>query len=62
MNASNADAIGQGSVVAAQLAVEGAAKFLPGVKIDVITADHQTRPFHTQQLGRTRLLVANAAV
>ncbi|HEY1413195.1 MAG TPA: ABC transporter substrate-binding protein, partial [Rhodopila sp.] len=43
MNAGNADATGQGSVVAAQLAVEDAQKFLPGVKIDVINADHQNK-------------------
>ena len=43
MNAGNADATGQGSVVAAQLAVEDAKKFLPGVKIDVINADHQNK-------------------
>jgi branched-chain amino acid transport system substrate-binding protein len=43
MNAGNADATGQGSVVAAQLAVEDAKKFLPGVKSDVINADHQNK-------------------
>jgi branched-chain amino acid transport system substrate-binding protein len=43
MNAGNADATGQGSVVAAQLAAEDAAAFLPGVKIDVIQGDHQNK-------------------
>ncbi|MDR3534204.1 MAG: ABC transporter substrate-binding protein [Rhodopila sp.] len=43
MNAGNADATGQGSVVAAQLAVEEARKFLPDLKIDVINADHQNK-------------------
>lgn len=44
MNAGNADATGQGSVVDAQLAAEDAAAFLPGVKIEVISADHQNSP------------------
>lgn len=41
MNAGNADAAGKGSVVAAQLAADDAAAFMPGVKLDVIFADHR---------------------
>lgn len=40
MAGANADATGPGSVVAARLAVEDAAAFLPGVTIEVIGADH----------------------
>ncbi len=43
MNAGNADATGQGSVVAAQLAAEDAASWLPGVTIEVIQGDHQNK-------------------
>jgi branched-chain amino acid transport system substrate-binding protein len=43
LNAGNAAASGQGSVVAAQLAAEDAAKILPGVTIEVISADHQNK-------------------
>lgn len=52
MNAGNADATGQGSVVAAQLAVEDAKTFLPGVKIDVINADHQNKPDIAASIAR----------
>jgi len=60
MNAGNADATGQGSVVAAQLAAEDAAKFLPGVTIDVIQADHQNKADIAS--GVTRDWMANRAV
>ena len=43
MNAGNAAATGQGSVVAAQLAAEDAARILPGVTVVVISADHQNK-------------------
>ena len=43
MNAGNAAATGQGSVVAAQLAAEDAKTILPGVTVDVISADHQNK-------------------
>lgn len=38
------DSTGLGSVVAAQLAAEDFARELPGVKIEVIQADHQNKP------------------
>jgi branched-chain amino acid transport system substrate-binding protein len=60
MNAGNADATGQGSVVAAQLAVEDAAKFMPGVTIDVISADHQNKADIASSV--TRDWMANRAV
>ena len=43
LSAGNATVTGQGSVVAAQLAAEDAASILPGVTIDVISADHQNK-------------------
>lgn len=44
MDGPNADATGQGSVVAARLAVEDAAKFMPGITLEVINADHRNKP------------------
>ena len=52
MNAGNADATGQGSVVAAQLAAEDATKFLPDAKINVINADHQNKPDLAASIAR----------
>jgi hypothetical protein len=52
MNAGNADATGQGSVIAARLAAEDAAAFLPGVTIDVIGADHQNNPNTASTIAR----------
>jgi branched-chain amino acid transport system substrate-binding protein len=52
MNAGNADATGQGSVVAARLAAEDAAAFLPGVTIEVIGADHQNNPNTASTIAR----------
>ncbi|MBS0558900.1 MAG: ABC transporter substrate-binding protein [Proteobacteria bacterium] len=43
MNGGNAASTGPGSVVAAQLAAEDAAAFLPGKTIEVIEADHQNK-------------------
>lgn len=43
MDGPNADATGQGSVVAARLAVEDAAKFMPGITLEVIQADHRNK-------------------
>ena len=43
LNAGNAAATGQGSVLAAQMAAEDAASILPGVAIEVISADHQNK-------------------
>jgi branched-chain amino acid transport system substrate-binding protein len=37
------DLAGQGSIVAAQLAIEDAAKILPGRKIELVSADHQNK-------------------
>ncbi len=52
MNARNAAATGQGSVVAAQLAAEEAATLLPGITIDVIPADHQNLPDTASTIAR----------
>lgn len=52
MNAGNAVATGQGSVVAAQLAAEEAASLLPGIAIDVIAADHQNLPDTASTIAR----------
>jgi branched-chain amino acid transport system substrate-binding protein len=52
MNAGNADATGQGSVVAARLAAEDAAAWLPGVSIEVIGADHQNNPNTASTIAR----------
>jgi branched-chain amino acid transport system substrate-binding protein len=52
MNAGNADATGQGSVVAAELAAEDAGAFLPGAKIEVISADHQNNPDIASSIAR----------
>ena len=52
MSAGNADATGQGSVVAARLAAEDAAAFLPGVTIEVIGADHQNNPNTASTIAR----------
>jgi branched-chain amino acid transport system substrate-binding protein len=52
MNAGNADAAGQGSVVAAQLAADDAASLLPGVKVEVISADHQNNPDIASAIAR----------
>jgi branched-chain amino acid transport system substrate-binding protein len=52
LNAGNADAAGHGSVVAAQLAAEEAAAFMPGVKIDVISADHKNNPEVASTIAR----------
>jgi branched-chain amino acid transport system substrate-binding protein len=60
MNAGNADATGQGSVVAAQLAAEDAAAWLPGVKIEVISADHQNKADIASSV--TRDWMANRAI
>jgi len=43
MNGGNASAAGPGSVVAAQLAAEDAAAILPGVAVQVISADHENK-------------------
>ena len=60
LNAGNADAAGRGSVVAAQLAAEDAAKFLPGVKVEVIEADHKNNPDVASTIARD--WVANRGV
>ena len=60
MGGANADATGQGSVVAARLAAEDAASFLPGVTIEVIGADHQNKADVASAVARD--WVANRAV
>ncbi len=52
LNAGNADATGRGSVLAARLAAEDAAKFMPGVKVDVIEADHKNNPEVASTIAR----------
>jgi len=52
LNAGNAAATGQGSVVAAQLAAEDAVAILPGVTIDVISADHQNKADTASTIAR----------
>src|SRR5438552_13815408 len=39
-----ADAAGPGSVLAAQMAVEDFGAIGPGIKIEVVSADHQNKP------------------
>jgi branched-chain amino acid transport system substrate-binding protein len=39
-----ADAAGPGSVLAAQMAVEDFGPFGPGIKVEVVSADHQNKP------------------
>lgn len=60
MNAGNASAAGPGSVVAAQLAAEDAAKILPGVRVEVISADHENRADLASSIARG--WIANAGV
>jgi branched-chain amino acid transport system substrate-binding protein len=62
MNAGNADATGQGSVTAAQLAAEDAAAFLPGVKIDVISGDHQNKADIASTIARDWMTNQNVDV
>ena len=56
----NATAAGEGSVVAAQLAAEEAQAMLPGITIEVISADHQNKADIASTI--TRDWVANRAV
>lgn len=60
MNAGNAVAAGPGSVVAAQLAAEDAAKILPGVTVQVISADHENKADLASSLARN--WIANTGV
>lgn len=60
MNAGNATASGPGSVVAAQLAAEDAAKILPGVTVQVISADHENKPDLASSIARG--WIANSGV
>lgn len=60
MNAGNAAAAGPGSVVAAQLAAEDAARVLPGVTVEVISADHENKPDLASSIARG--WIANAGV
>ncbi|MGU3497056.1 ABC transporter substrate-binding protein [Xanthobacteraceae bacterium A53D] len=43
MSGANSDLAGAGSMIAAQLAAEDAAKLYPGKKVEVISADHQNK-------------------
>ena len=52
MNAGNATAAGPGSVVAAQLAAEDAAAILPGVTVEVISADHENKADVASSIAR----------
>lgn len=56
----NATAAGEGSVVAAQLAAEEAQPMLPGITIEVISADHQNKADIASTI--TRDWMANKAV
>ncbi len=60
MNAGNATAAGPGSVVAAQLAAEDAARILPGVTVEVISADHENKADLASSIARG--WIANAGV
>lgn len=60
MNAGNAVAAGPGSVVAAQLAAEDAAAILPGVQVEVISADHENKADLASSLARN--WIANSGV
>ncbi len=48
----NATAAGQGSVVAAQLAAEEARASLPGIAINIISADHQNKADTASTIAR----------
>ncbi len=52
MNGGNATAAGPGSVVAAQLAAEDAAAILPGVAVEVISADHENKADLASSIAR----------
>ncbi|MGI4800551.1 MAG: ABC transporter substrate-binding protein, partial [Janthinobacterium lividum] len=52
MGGANADASGEGSVVAAKLAAEDAAKFMPGITVSVIGADHQNKADVASSIAR----------
>ena len=56
----NATAAGEGSVVAAQLAAEEAQSMLPGITIEVISADHQNKADIASTI--TRDWLANRAI
>lgn len=60
MNGGNADATGQGSVAAAQLAVEDARTILPGVTVNIVSADHQNKADIASGIARD--WIANKAV
>lgn len=47
-----ADSAGRGSVLAAQLAVEDFAKQSPGLKVEVVSADHQNKPDVASSISR----------
>lgn len=62
MNGGNAAATGAGSVVAAQLAAEDAAAMLPGVKVEVISADHENKADLASSIARNWMLNAGVNV
>src|SRR5438067_1380465 len=47
-----ADNAGAGSVAAARMAAEDAAALLPGIRIEVIDADHQNKPDVASAIAR----------
>src|SRR4051794_2840199 len=46
-----ADVGGKGSVVAAQLAVEDFKPTVNGLQVEVVSADHQNKPYHESVWG-----------
>src|SRR3954447_16317410 len=46
------DGNGQGSVVAARMAVEDVGELAPGVKVEVVFADHQNKPDVGAEIAR----------
>ena len=60
MGGANADASGEGSVVAARLAAEDAATSLPGITVSVIGADHQNKADVASSIARD--WIANQAI
>ncbi len=60
MGGANADSTGEGSVVAAKMAAEDAASFMPGIMVDVIGADHQNKADIASSIARD--WIANRAI
>ena len=60
MGGPNADSTREGSAVAAKLAADDAAKFMPGITVSVIGADHQNKADVASSIARD--WIANQAI